>query len=71
MLFLIVYLTGSIASYLMQRAAWKKQGFKWTVGDRNDMLVISLTSWLGFLFGLIIYLITIISDKNYDKPAKW
>lgn len=41
--------------------------YTWSIGDRIIGLLFALGSWIIVLIGIVIYIITTVSDK----PAKW
>lgn len=75
--FILIYLTGYVASYFMCRTNSRIIDERYTVGDRKVMLIASLISWIMF-FAAGIILLTHQGAKyfkwlaeNDDEPAKW
>lgn len=66
--YILLYLAGVIASYLLRRLYVKNDFGNWTVGERTFTIIMSLlSSWVGALAVLIMYAI----DHASEKPAKW
>ncbi len=70
LIFLSIYITGYVISYLLIKKDFVDDFGRenWTYGDRFFVLIISTTSWLGALGGIIIYL---VKGCNSNKRAKW
>lgn len=71
MIELIIYVTGIVPGYLMQKKAYSLFMGEWTVGMRGFTIFIALLSWVGFIVSIIQYFVVYMSENSSDKPAKW
>jgi hypothetical protein len=68
MIYLIIYLIGSVAYYLCCRGAFKALG-EYTVSERVICFISSILSWLGAAAWGLVWLCVWAAEN--DKPAKW
>ena len=68
---ILVYLTGSLATYLFIRYMNRKKYGRWTKFDRTmGMLVAIAGSWTGIIAFIALSLL-LPNDNELDKPSKW
>ena len=70
LIFLSIYITGYVISYLVIKKDFVDTFGRenWTQGDRAFALILSTSSWLGAVGGIISH---IIKEFNSNKRAKW
>ena len=70
LIFLSIYITGCVISYLVIKRDFVDTFGRenWTHGDRIFALIVSTSSWLGALGGIISY---IARQINSNKRANW
>lgn len=68
-IFILLWVTGSFASYFIGRACFRHDFHEWTVGDRAFVVGISAVgSWAAVgAFGIA----HLLSGINSQQPAKW
>ena len=70
LIFLSIYITGYVISYLVIKKDFVDDFGRenWTQGDRAFALIVSTSSWLGAVGGIISH---ITKEFNSNKRAKW
>ena len=70
LIFLSIYITGCVISYLVIKKDFVDNFGRenWTQGDRAFALIVSTSSWLGALGGIISH---ILKEFNSNKRANW
>ena len=63
----VIYLIGCVLAYIMGKKCFVADGIVWTRGNRKNMLILSLFSWLAFTLAVIAIIKNKIDD---DTPAK-
>ncbi len=69
-----IYLVGFICAYLLGKMTFKRQFNKWTIGNRNFHLLMSLFSWVSVIALTCIIFIDSMhtkKSKKNDKQANW
>lgn len=67
-LYIIIYLLGSILSYISLRKYFRKTFNEWRILDRRLGILFSTLSWLSLLASLIL---TEFSKDDNNEPANW
>ena len=70
LIFLSIYITGYVISYLVIKKDFVDDFGRenWTQGDRAFALIVSTSSWLGALGGIISY---IAKEFKSNNRARW
>ncbi|HPB85861.1 MAG TPA: hypothetical protein PLR63_08765 [Paludibacteraceae bacterium] len=70
LIFLSIYITGYVIAYLVIKKDFVDDFGRenWTQGDRAFALIVSTSSWLGAVGGIISH---IIKEFNSNKRANW
>lgn len=71
--YILIYLSGYVASYLLARWSIKTLFHEWLRSDRYAALAYAIFSWVGFLCIAIAHYSWRDNKKPYKKgtPAKW
>lgn len=69
---LLIYIVGFFVSYISFRHVWTYQIKSWTRFDVLFGVFLSLTSWVGALTALLVWLQDKAEESDFwKKPAKW
>lgn len=67
-LVVLIYLVGCVVSYIILKKNEIRVTGTWTVRKRIQGMILSMFSYVMWLIMLIIY---IEENVDFDKPAKW
>jgi hypothetical protein len=70
-IWILIYFSGYICSYILNRYCFRKIYGKYLISDKGFNLFISLFSWGTFFIVSVLCLINSIYNIDWEKESKW